>query len=327
MLLPKFVNKPYIPPLSIQGTKTRILHWLLQNIYWKGHGTYYEPFLGSASVVLNIQPKKAILNDNNPHIIQFYRDIQQNKFTLLALKQYLLDCKQVLEKKGSDFYYEIRDQFNTSPSSFGLLFLNLTCWRNLMRFNAKGEFNAPFYQIKQSKKLSDQNRYLLNFNDVKGLYIIHYIERIKYFQQIIQSHDYIFSNEDFESILEMATDNNDFCYCDPPYILRNTQYYGNFTEKQFNSLIEWSRTTKCNFAISNWYSDKNNINPYITHFNHCHIKQTPFHYQIGIGKKHARNYSDLSVNECLILSSNAYYQNNLSVNKNTLNFLLKKNNI
>jgi DNA adenine methylase len=43
----------------------------------KVNGKWIEPFLGTGVVALNSRYKRAILNDTNPHIIIFYKGIQQ----------------------------------------------------------------------------------------------------------------------------------------------------------------------------------------------------------------------------------------------------------
>jgi DNA adenine methylase len=38
---------------------------------------YVEPFCGGLAVALGLQPRRALLNDANPHLINFYRQLQQ----------------------------------------------------------------------------------------------------------------------------------------------------------------------------------------------------------------------------------------------------------
>ena len=75
-------NKVIVPPIKIQGIKSKLIPFINSSVNWKhNQGTWIEPFLGSGSVLFNIQPSKAIVGDSNPHLINFYKDLQSNKIT------------------------------------------------------------------------------------------------------------------------------------------------------------------------------------------------------------------------------------------------------
>ena len=64
------------PPLKWAGGK----RWLVSQLkpIWEENTTrrYVEPFCGGLAVVLGLQPRTALLNDVNPHLINFYRHVQ-----------------------------------------------------------------------------------------------------------------------------------------------------------------------------------------------------------------------------------------------------------
>ena len=66
-----------IPPIKSQGIKTKLVPWIMDvvNIV-QPKGRWIEPFLGTGVVAFNSGFKEAILNDTNPHIINFYKGIQ-----------------------------------------------------------------------------------------------------------------------------------------------------------------------------------------------------------------------------------------------------------
>ena len=73
------VTKPerLTPPLKWAGGK----RWLvphLQNI-WQSHHNLrlVEPFCGGLAIALGLQPQKALLNDINSHVINFYECLQK----------------------------------------------------------------------------------------------------------------------------------------------------------------------------------------------------------------------------------------------------------
>src|SRR5215472_9648528 len=60
------------PPLKWAGGK----RWLVPELlpYWREHSSrrLVEPFCGGLAVTLGLLPKRALLNDVNPHLIHFY---------------------------------------------------------------------------------------------------------------------------------------------------------------------------------------------------------------------------------------------------------------
>src|SRR5437879_2448015 len=134
-------QKSLAPPLKWAGGK----RWQLPHVrkYWESecHRRLVEPFCGGLAVTLGLTPEQALLNDVNPHLINFYRQIQQ------GLK--------ISIEMGNDrvLFYEHRDRFNgllrngKSPSREAaslFYYLNRTAYNGLCRFNRSGEFNVPF---------------------------------------------------------------------------------------------------------------------------------------------------------------------------------------
>ncbi len=101
-----------------------------------------EPFCGGLAITLGLQPKTALLNDINPHLINFYR----------FLKAGLVVDGMRFENKSAA-YYASRARFNKllkqgkagSPQAAALFYyLNRTGYNGLCRFNQSGGFNVPF---------------------------------------------------------------------------------------------------------------------------------------------------------------------------------------
>ena len=132
-----------VPPIKCQGIKTKLVEWIASKIP-ESYDIWYEPFMGSGVVGFNLKPKKAIFSDTNPHIIQFYKDIQNGVITGMKIKGYLYEQSKLLSTQGESYYKEMRTKFNAVPSSFDFLFLNRCCFNGMMRFNRTGDFNVPF---------------------------------------------------------------------------------------------------------------------------------------------------------------------------------------
>lgn len=67
---------PLKPPLKWAGGK----RWLAPKLQELVQGITYdrlvEPFCGGLAVTLSLQPKRALLNDINPHLINFYQQVK-----------------------------------------------------------------------------------------------------------------------------------------------------------------------------------------------------------------------------------------------------------
>lgn len=135
--------------------------------------TYYEPFLGGGAVLFNIQPKKAIVNDSNPELINAYKVVRDNIDELIA------DLKKHENKK--EYFYNIRkidrtveyNSLSDIKKASRLIYLNKTCYNGLFRVNLSGEFNTPFGNYKNPNIVNEHvlravSNYL-NKNDIKFL--------------------------------------------------------------------------------------------------------------------------------------------------------------
>ncbi len=82
--------KIIIPPIKSQGIKTKLVPWIMDVAkIAQPKGMWIEPFLGTGVVAFNSGFKSAILNDTNPHIINFYKGIQDGTITPSLVKHYL----------------------------------------------------------------------------------------------------------------------------------------------------------------------------------------------------------------------------------------------
>jgi DNA adenine methylase len=144
MSLPRNLAKVRVPPIKSQGIKTKLVRFIFKNIRWGGNGKYIEPFLGSGVVLFNLAPENAIAGEINPHTISFYKKLQTGELNARKVKSYLKKEGELLLTKGADYYYDVRDRFNSNHDPLDLLFLNRSCFNGVMRFNNKGGFNVPF---------------------------------------------------------------------------------------------------------------------------------------------------------------------------------------
>lgn len=275
-------RKIFVPPIKIQGIKTKLVEWIIDQISFEIKGRWIEPFMGSGVVGFNIQPKRAVFADKNPHIINFYNAIKRKEITSKKVEIFLKIEGEKLAKKGDEYYYEVRDRFNKFRDPLDFLFLNRSCFNGVIRFNSKGEFNTPF-----GKK---PNRF-------SKTYITKIVNQTKYVEELMHKYDWIFIAQDFrKTITEAGRD--DFIYCDPPYIGRDTNYFDIWTEKDEYDLYKLLSSFEGNFILSTWYKNKYRENEYIERFWSKFNLITRNHFYYVGGKEINRN----PITEALVIN-------------------------
>lgn len=187
-------SQPLNPPLKWAGGK----RWLVPHIepLWRRHQhrRYVEPFCGGLAVVLALQPERGLLNDLNPHLINFYKQIRHGLS---------LEIKPHYNRK---LFYAYRERFNqliktdetgTKQAAELFYYLNRTCFNGLCRFNLSGEFNVPFGRYRSVNYATDFHSYR------------------KLFRR------WSFMNRD---LAKLPIEDDDFIYADPPYDVEFTTY-------------------------------------------------------------------------------------------------------
>jgi DNA adenine methylase len=251
MNLPQKAKRICVPPIKCQGIKTKLVPFIMENINWDGKGRWIEPFVGSGVVLFNVQPEKAIANDINFHVINFYKGIQDGLITPNIVKEFLvIEGKKLLENgetNGKSYYYEVRERFNKSGNPLDFLFLSRSCFNGVMRFNAKGKFNVPFCHKPER---------------FRPAYITKIVNQIKNVSKILYSKEWTFTSTDWRKCLQEAQP-SDFVYLDPPYIGRSVDYYNLWTQKDADELAEITQSLPCGFALSMWKENKYRKNDHI----------------------------------------------------------------
>jgi DNA adenine methylase len=204
-----------------------------------GSETWIEPFLGTGVVGFNSGFKKAVLNDTNPHIINFYKGIQQKTITAPLIRQYLEKEGELLKKAANDGYEHyklVRSRFNSGEySPYDFIFLSRAGFNGMMRFGSKGNWNIPF--CKKPERFSQA-------------YITKITNQVDAISKIIQPEpNWIFYNKSFSEIIPLANE-NDIIYCDPPYYGRYVDYYNGWTEADEELLFNLLNGSKAKFILS-----------------------------------------------------------------------------
>lgn len=233
-------NKVIVPPIKSQGIKTKLVPWIMDVVeIAKPNGRWIEPFLGTGVVGFNSGFDSAILNDTNPHIINFYKSIQDGKITPEIVKSFLEEEGEKLSTADDDgyaYFREVRNRFNKDFAPLDLLFLSRTGFNGMMRFSKKGNWNIPF--CKKPTRFAQA-------------YVTKITNQVAAVTEAIGK-DWVFMNQSFENIIPLAND-NDIIYCDPPYYGRYVDYYNGWTERDEETLFELLSSTKAKFILSTWH--------------------------------------------------------------------------
>jgi len=133
-----------VPPIKSQGIKTKLSSWIKECAKSVKFERWVEPFLGTGAVAFNVNPQCALLCDNNPHIINFYTEMQGGAIAGRKARGFLEKEGEKIFSSGGGYYYTVRERFNEKKNPLDFLFLNRACFNGMMRFNGKGQFNVPF---------------------------------------------------------------------------------------------------------------------------------------------------------------------------------------
>lgn len=199
------------PVIKYRGGKSKEIPHFLQYIP-QDFDRYIEPFFGGGAVYFYLEPKRAIINDVNKRLMNFYMQLRDEYPTMrkqLDELQRVYEANQAAFKKlkalhpndrvtnaNEDLYYRIRELFNHPAGSLldGVIyfFINKTAYSGMIRYNTKGEYNVPFgrYPNLNTHLITQQHSELLQGAELYNL--------------------------DYSKIFAMAKP-DDFIFLDPPY--------------------------------------------------------------------------------------------------------------
>jgi DNA adenine methylase len=222
------VNRECVqPPLKWAGGKRWLVPLLLE--MWQPYSSHrlVEPFVGGMAVALGLQPGQAILNDLNPHLINFYRWLKKGFHLEIPLEN------------NAEYYYKCRLEFNqlilsgkanSLKAAKLFYFLNRTGFNGLCRFNNSNQFNVPFGRYKT----------------------INYIRNFTSYSTIFQN--WSFTADDFVNI---SVQPEDFIYSDPPYDVEFTKYSAkDFKWQDQVRLAAWLASHRGPVVASNQATDR-----------------------------------------------------------------------
>ena len=181
-------------------------------------GRYFEPFVGGASVFLELHPKRAVISDGNRWLIDTYTAVRDSAGEVARLLETMPNTKEhFLKIRGTS-----PDKLSLPKRAAHFIYLNKTCFRGLYRVNRAGRFNVPYGAY--------DRRY---FDD----------DNLRAFANRLAEVD--LRCGDFEYGLAGA-EAGDFCYFDPPYYkLGGFSDFNRYTPLQFREKDHFRLAAVC----------------------------------------------------------------------------------
>lgn len=236
-------------PLNYIGGKSKILNQILP-LFPTEINNFIDLFAGGCNVGINVNAEKIYFNDNLTYLIEMYKAFQENDLdtTIQHIENRINEFK--LSLTNEEGYKEMRKIYNEQKNPTDLFVLIAFSFNHQIRFNNSHEFNNPFGKERSS------------FNASMKQNLEKFIIRIK--ETNIDFMNVCFNNFDFSFL-----NNNDFVYCDPPYLITNGTYndgkrgfkgWTEIEEKQLLKQLDYLDGKNVNFALSNVLEHKGKSN-------------------------------------------------------------------
>jgi DNA adenine methylase len=224
------------PFLKWAGGKFKIADRIAKYINPITDATYYEPFLGGASVFFRAAPDRAVLSDENAALISTYQCVRDEPAAVYESLQSLVG------DHSADHYYGVRSDFNSGLGSSveqaaRFIYLNKAGFNGIYRVNQQGRYNVPH-----------GNRLHLALPTLAELVLV---------STMLEGAALI--NADFELAVADASA-GDVVYFDPPYpALNDTSFFNHYTADRFTAseqqrvaaVAHELRARGCNIVVSN----------------------------------------------------------------------------
>ena len=201
----------HLPPPAYAPPKGQLLKWVGSKQRFAAQicatfpqqiGSYFEPFIGSASVAATLAPGRAVAADALLPLIQIWQTLQGD--LPLLLHWYSERWHQLMAGDKVPVYLELRRRYSQERNPADLLFLLRACYGGVVRFAKDGSMNTPCGIHRPIAPDEFARRALLWRQRLQGVRFVH---------------------SDFEPIIDQAGP-GDLVYCDPPYADSQNALYG-----------------------------------------------------------------------------------------------------
>ena len=260
-----------VPPIKTQGIKTKLVPFIRGAAGLRGGERWVEPFLGSGVVMFNVAAGRALAGESNPHIVDFYRGVQDGRITARGVREFLTGEGRLLARDGEAHYYAVRDRFNGAGDPLDFLFLNRAGFNGMVRFNSRGKYNVPF--CRRPGRFSKA-------------YVTKISNQVSWASSVLRgARDWTIRTADWRDTVQQVG-RGDFLYLDPPYSGRSSSYYDAWGAEDLEDLAEFLAGAECRFALSLWYENRYRRNGDVESlFGGFEVRKREHFYHVGSAER------------------------------------------
>lgn len=222
------------------GGKHKLLSQILP-LFPQNIKTFVDLFCGGCNVGINVNAENVIFNDNLSFLIELYKSFKEKQNDEI-LKHIESRIKQFnLSLTNANGYLALRELYNKEKNPLDLFVLVAYSFNHQIRFNNSHQFNNPFGKERSS------------FNPKMK-------ENLLKFLSALHTKNASFFCKNFDVFDFSTLADNDFVYCDPPYLITTGTYndgkrgFTGWSENEEKKLLEILKNLnerKIKFALSN----------------------------------------------------------------------------
>lgn len=245
-------------PMNYIGGKYKLLPQIIP-LFPKKIRTFVDLFCGGCNVGINVRAQKVVFNDNLSYLIDLYKT-----FNTLDINEILshIESRIVqynLSKTNEDGYKELRKLYNKERNPLDLFVLVAFSFNHQIRFNNSHEFNNPFGRERSS----------FNPKMKSNLYT---------FLKVLQNKSSEFVCFNFDKFDFSVYTNEDFVYCDPPYLITTGTYndgkrgftgWNDNEEIKLLNILSQLNDKNIKFGLSNVLTHKGKQNDILVEWVEC----------------------------------------------------------
>lgn len=221
------------PAIKWSGSK-RSQSELIVKEFPKVIDTYYEPFCGGCSILMelmldeSIKVNKYVCSDLNNDLISLWKEIKFNPLKVYEEYKIMWNEMNINEDRNfkREYFYKVRDRFNKEKSPYDFMFIMRTTTNGMPRYNKNGEFNNSFHITRDG----------INPETLKSILLT--------WSELLNKNNVEFICRSYEDIIAKE---NDILYLDPPYANTKGMYYGGLDN---DKLWNWLEKQSCNYYLS-----------------------------------------------------------------------------
>lgn len=236
-------------PLNYIGGKTKTLKQILP-LFPEGINCFLDLFAGGCNVGINVNAQKVHFNDNLIYLVDMYKafELESLESTITHIENRILEFE--LSLTNVEGYKKMREHYNTNRNPLDLFVLIAYSFNHQIRFNNNHGYNNPFGKDRSSFNQSMKNN------------LSQFINKLQKIESDFSAVS--FTDLNFDSLRD-----DDFVYCDPPYLITTGSYndgkrgFTGWSENEENELLQILDNLdqrNIRFALSNVLEHKGRSN-------------------------------------------------------------------